>query len=414
MIQLVSVLKKNFQKISLLILFIAVFCFQPKAQRSCGSVAPSPEELQRNPALRFFFDSLDAKYRSWMANRPMQRQTAVRVFPVVFHILHNNNFTNISDAQIFSQMEVINNDFQKLNADWPNIPAVWQGLVANCEIKFCLASKDPNGNYSNGIVRKYTDSTNFVLRHTPKLNSTGGSDAWPTDQYINIWVVPGLFNGTTNTLGYATFPWDLAGYGDGVVLRHNVFGTTGTAAAPFDRGRTLTHELGHFFGVKHIWGDDQSSPNQCSGSDGCDDTPNQAVQSFGCPGFPLTDACSNSNPGIMFMNYMDYTDDACMYMFTPNQKSYMDFYIVNFTNRSSILNNTFNACSNCDDNIILSGTSPGGGAFFKARTITSTQIVGSGGALIYKAGQTIRLQTGFRCASGRTLYAGTEPCYPPN
>jgi hypothetical protein len=111
--------------------------------------------------------------------------------------------------------------------------------------------------------------------------------------------------------------------------------------------------------VKHIWGDDSNSPNQCSGSDGCDDTPNQRIQSGGCPGFPFTDACSNSSPGIMFMNYMDYTDDSCMYMFTPNQKSYMDFYIVNSANRSSLLNNVSTICGSCDVLLISFGKFPG-------------------------------------------------------
>ena len=162
----------------------------------------------------------------------MNRQAVTRVFPVVVHILYNNNandITNISDAQIFSQINVMNNDFQKLNSDWGNTPATWQSLVANCEIKFCLASKDPNSNYTSGIVRKYTDSTNFVLKQTPKHNTTGGSDAWPTDRYINIWVAPSMRTGTT--LGYATFPWDNAGADEGIVIRYTAFVMDQAAAA---------------------------------------------------------------------------------------------------------------------------------------------------------------------------------------
>jgi hypothetical protein len=237
---------KNSGNVFLFFISLSVFHYQGISQRNCGSTVPSPEELIKNPGLKSFYDSLEAKYLSWLLTRPAQSQAAVRVFPIVFHILHNNDFTNISDAQIFSQVEIINKDFQKLNADWTNIPAVWQGLVANCDIKFCLASKDPNGNYTSGIVRKYTDSTNFFLKPSPRHNATGGSDAWPTDRYINIWVVPSLFNGTVNTLGYSSFPWDNAGADDGIVLRHNVFGTMGTAAAPYHKGRTVTHELGIF------------------------------------------------------------------------------------------------------------------------------------------------------------------------
>jgi hypothetical protein len=416
MAQAILSLKKKLWKILLLLVCFNGCYLQGLTQRSCGSIAPSPEELRRNPALKSLFDSINAKYNSWLSART-QRQAATKVFPVVVHILYNNNtgdVTNISDAQIFSQIDVMNNDFQKLNADWANTPATWQGLVANCEIKFCLASKDPNGNYTSGIVRKYTDSTNFVLKQTPRHNTTGGSDAWPTDKYINIWVAPSLNNGITNRLGYATFPWDNAGADDGIVIRHNAFGNNGTAAAPYNLGRTGTHEMGHFFGLKHIWGDDQTMSNRCSGTDDVDDTPNQLVQSGGCPGFPFTDSCSTSNPGIMFMNYMDYTDDACMYMFTNGQKIWMDFFISSYTNRQVLLNNVGNSCGNCDVTLSLSGASPAGGAFYKAAVINSTQDVSAGGTLIYKAGSTIRLQTGFKCTTGRTLYVTTEVCYPSN
>ncbi|HEX5654002.1 MAG TPA: zinc metalloprotease [Chitinophagaceae bacterium] len=414
--QTIFVLKKRMCKIILLFICQAAFYFPGLTQRSCGTSAPSPDELMKNPALRSLYDSMTAKYRSWLSTQ-LQRPTAVRVFPVVVHILYNNNTgdaTNISDAQVFSQIDIINNDFQKLNADWTNTPAAWQGLVANCEIKFCLASKDPNGNYTNGIVRRYTDSTNFVLKPSPKHNNTGGSDAWPTDKYINIWIAPNLNNGVTNRLGYASFPWENDGVEDGIVIRHNAFGNTGTAASPYDEGRTLTHEVGHFFGLRHIWGDDQTMADRCSGSDGVDDTPNQLVSTGGCPGFPLTDSCTNANPGIMFMNYMDYTNDACMYMFTNDQKTLMDFYIITAPNRQVLLNNVNNSCGNCTLTLNLSGNSPGGGAFYKAAVINSTQNVSLGGTLLYKAGTTIRLQPGFRCINGRTLYAGMEVCYPPN
>jgi Pregnancy-associated plasma protein-A len=417
MAQAILRLNKKLWKILLLLGCFTGFYFQGLTQRDCGSITPSPEELRRNPQLKALFDSITAKYQSWSSGPVMERQTVLKVFPVVVHVLYNNNagdVTNISDAQIFSQINVMNNDFQKLNSDWGSTPATWQSLVANCEIKFCLASKDANGNYTSGIVRKYTDSTNFVLKQTPKHNTTGGSDAWPTDRYINIWVAPSLNNGISNRLGYATFPWDNAGADDGIVIRHNAFGNIGTAAMPYHLGRTGTHEMGHFFGLKHIWGDDQSDPNQCSGTDDIGDTPNQAVASGGCPGFPTTDACSMSNPGIMFMNFMDYTDDACMYMFTNGQKIWMDFMISTYNNRAGLLNNVITICGSCNSTLTLSGNSPAGGAFYKAASINSTQVVSAGGTLIYKAGTTTRLLPGFNCTNGKSLYVTNEPCYPSN
>jgi hypothetical protein len=123
---------------------------------------------------------------------------------------------------------------------------------------------------------------------------------------------------SSNLLGYAQFPGGPA-QTDGVVILHSAFGTTGTAAAPFDRGRTATHEIGHWLNLFHIWGDDGTG---CNGTDEVDDTPNQADENTGCPGFP-SPSCANDPNGDMFMNYMDYTDDACMFMFTAGQVTRM-------------------------------------------------------------------------------------------
>jgi len=384
-----------------------MFSLMGSAQRNCPTIIPTPEEFSRDPKLRSFYDSLDTDYRTWLANFT-QRQSVTRVFPIVVHVLYNvnsNHATNISDAQIFSQINIINNDFQRLNADWTNTPDVWEGLVANNEIKFCLASKDPAGNITSGIIRKFTDSTNFIARTSPKHNNTGGSDAWPVDRYINVWVIPQ--SGTL--LGYATFPWISSGAEDGIVIKQSAFGNIGTATPPYNLGRTLTHELGHFFGLIHIWGDDTG----CMGTDQVDDTPDQFLQNGGCPTFPLIDNCSILNPGVMFMNYMDYTDDNCMYMFTTGQKIRMDFHITNFANRQVLLSNTNTSCGGCIETLNLSGNSPVGGAYYKTAAINSTQVVSAGGILTYKASTTIRLLPGFRCNTGRVFFAGTEVCYPP-
>ncbi|MBL7776053.1 MAG: T9SS type A sorting domain-containing protein, partial [Saprospiraceae bacterium] len=148
-----------------------------------------------------------------------------------------------------------------------------------------------------------------------KFYSSGGSDAWPRDAYLNLWVC----DLSSGLLGYAQFPGGPANT-DGVVCDYLYFGTTATGAQPpFDKGRTATHEVGHWLNCYHIWGDDGTS---CTGTDQVADTPNQADENYGCPAFP-TVSCSNGPNGDMFMNYMDYTDDACMNLFTQGQKTRM-------------------------------------------------------------------------------------------
>ena len=286
------------------------------AQRNCASheyllqqLADHPEMLQARERLEDFTRQFVKDYDAMK----FKTTNAAYTIPVVVHVLYKTASQNISDAQINSQIAILNADFQKLNADAANTPQLFSSLVADCQIQFCLAQQDPNGNPTNGIIRKATTKTFYNYNtDNAKFSSQGGDDAWPRDQYLNIWVVPGLLN---NVIGYAQFPGGPAST-DGVVVVHNCFGNTGTASAPFDKGRTATHEVGHWINLRHIWGDDNGA---CSGSDFVDDTPNQGNYNFGCPG----NISSCNNNGDMHMNYMDYTDDACMYMFTNGQKARM-------------------------------------------------------------------------------------------
>jgi ABC-type taurine transport system substrate-binding protein len=226
----------------------------------------------------------------------------VTKIPVVVHVVWNTSTQNISDAQIQSQIDVLNKDFRATNADISQTPSVFQPLIADPQIEFFLAP--------NGIVRKQTTVTSFSHDDKVKSASTGGSDAWPTDKYLNIWVC----NLGGGLLGYAQFPGGPAAT-DGVVCTHTAFGTTGTAQAPFDKGRTATHEIGHWLNLNHIWGDDGTG---CSGTDNVADTPNQGGPNYGTPTFPHV-SCSNGPNGDLFMNYMDYVDDAAMFMFSRGQ-----------------------------------------------------------------------------------------------
>jgi hypothetical protein len=222
-------------------------------------------------------------------------------------------------------LEVLNRDFRMTNPDVASLPAVFQPLAADARIEFELATTDPQGNATDGITRTQTTATGFPDDDTVKSTASGGADAWPADKYLNVWVC----QLTNNLLGYAQFPGGPAET-DGVVILHTAFGNSGTAAAPFDLGRTTTHEIGHWLNLRHIWGDDGTG---CNGDDFVSDTPNQAGSNGGTPTFPHV-TCNNGPNGDLFMNYMDYTDDVAMFMFTGGQVARMQACLD--TDRSSI------------------------------------------------------------------------------
>jgi len=229
--------------------------------------------------------------------------------PTVVHVVHKRAAENISDAQIKSQIKVLNDDFRARNTDRGDVPPSWKGLVGDANIAFELAKRDPEGKATNGITRKKTTRDSFGTGNAVKTVTGGGTPAWPTARYLNIWVC----NLGGGLLGYAQFPGGPART-DGVVILHTAFGTQGTARAPFNRGRTTTHEVGHFLNLRHIWGDTLD----CSGGDRCADTPNCSGPNFGKPNFPHV-TCHNGPNGDMYMNYMDYVDDDAMFMFTAGQ-----------------------------------------------------------------------------------------------
>lgn len=238
-------------------------------------------------------------------------------------MLWNTADQNISDLQIQSQIDVLNRDYQLLNSDAINANDPFKGLQADCQIEFCMARRDPNGLSTNGIIRKQTAKTSFSIQNDDaKFSDQGGDDIWDRNSYLNLWVVPQIeSNSQSGILGYAQFPGGSALI-DGVVVGYKYFGTRGTAEAPFNLGRTATHEIGHWFNLKHIWGANLPAIFSCFDSDGVDDTPNQDDANFGCPSVPKT-SCFNGPNGDMFMNFMDYTNDGCMYMFSLGQKDRM-------------------------------------------------------------------------------------------
>jgi hypothetical protein len=268
--------------------------------------------LELDPSYRQARLAINAEAR--VAVGAVERVGPVRI-PVVVHVVWNTAEQNISQAQITSQIDVLNRDYRRTNPDLSTVPAPFAGLVADAEVEFVLADRDPAGNPTNGVTRQQTTVGSFTFDDAVKSAATGGTDAWPSDQYLNLWVCQ-LGGGL---LGYAQFPGGPVAT-DGVVVTHDGFGTTGTAAPPFDMGRTATHEIGHWLNLYHIFGND--SPSTCTDSDEVDDTPNQLGPNFGCPAFPHI-SCNNGPNGDLFVNYMDYVDDPCMVMFTHGQVARM-------------------------------------------------------------------------------------------
>jgi hypothetical protein len=233
--------------------------------------------------------------------------------PVVVHVLYRTDNENISDDQIRSQIESLNADLNRENGDFNAVPAVFAAKAGRTDIRFVLATADPAGRATNGIIRRKTSTVLWINDDRIKRSATGGSDAWDSRQYLNIWVG----NTSSSLLGFSTFPGADAEK-DGIVIRYDVFGTRGRVTSPWNKGRTLTHELGHWLGLRHIWGD---SP---CGDDGVEDTPRQRTGNRGIPVFPrLNTGCDNGPDGDMFMNFMDLSDDAALLMFTAGQASLM-------------------------------------------------------------------------------------------
>ena len=281
-------------------------------RRQCGAMSAHYRLLETDPNFRQ--RQVDLEH---LCARRLMPGAALRpgitTIPVVVHVVYNAASENISAAQIRSQIAVLNRDFRATNPDKSKVPTVFAGLVADVRIQFALATRDPAGRRTSGIRRIRTTRTSFGTGDTVKSAASGGADPWPIAKYLNIWVCT-LSGGL---LGYAQFPGGPPAT-DGVVILNTAFGTNGTAAAPFNLGRSATHEIGHWLNLRHIWGDTED----CSGGDLVADTPNAEGPNFGNPTFPQI-SCSNGPNGEMFMNYMDYVDDDSMFMFTPQQVARM-------------------------------------------------------------------------------------------
>ena len=237
---------------------------------------------------------------------------AILTIPVVVHVIWHTTTENIFSATIAAQFDFSGKDYRRLNTDTINTPPAFQSVAADAEIEFCLATIDPSGNPTSGITRTYTDSLTFVagpgIGNSMKHSSSGGIDAWDTHNYLNIWIV-----NLSNASGFASNPMQHGSADDGIVMNYTNINNT----------HLMSHEIGHYLDLMHIYGMESASCQTMDGGDGVSDTPDQAWSTFGCPSFPQTDSCTTTAPGIMFMNFMDQTSSACQNLFTQGQVTRM-------------------------------------------------------------------------------------------
>ncbi len=266
--------------------------------RGCASQEVLEAQIQADPSLLIKMNKIEAfTENSIFQNRLVNGKIEI---PVVVNVLYRTAAENISLAQIQSQIDVLNKDFNALNTDYALVPAAFSAVKANVEISFVLQN----------VVRKATNTVSWSTTDAMKKSAKGIVPTTPST-VLNMWCC----NMGGGILGYAQFPGGAAAT-DGVVIDNNAFGSTGTAAAPFNLGRTATHEVGHWMNLRHIWGD------ATCGSDMVADTPSHNTANYGVPAYPHYSTCTGT-PIEMTMNYMDYTDDKAMYMFSLGQKSRM-------------------------------------------------------------------------------------------
>jgi hypothetical protein len=279
---------------------------EPEAitQRNCAANEVLEAQMAADPALKNRMAEIEAFTQRAIASGETARLVNGQiVIPVIVNVLYNSAAENISLAQIQSQIDVLNQDYTKTNSDIGLTPAEFTDEATNVGIKFELA----------GVVRKATNKKSWGTNDAMKKSAMGGIDPTDPTHNLNMWSC----NLGQGLLGYAQFPGGNQAT-DGVVILYSAFGSrklcpSGTFISKYDLGRTATHEVGHWMNLRHIWGD------ATCGNDQVGDTPQHNAANYGCPSYPHKSTCTGT-PTEMTMNYMDYTDDACMYLFSNGQR----------------------------------------------------------------------------------------------
>ena len=312
-------MRKSFTIYFILSMFATFFFAQENGYQRCYTMENLERLKSENPRLEEQMVMNESKLQELINSGVAKREAEnVYVIPTVVHVVYRTSAQNISDNMVLSQFRVLNEDFRKM-VGTPGYNNVDVG--ANTNIVFRLAQVDPDGNPTTGITRKQTTTTSFGLNDQVKFESSGGVNAWPTNKYLNVWVC----NITSGYLGYAQFPNSGSVNTDGVVILYSAFGFN-SPASPYNKGRTTTHEVGHWLNLRHIWGD-----GPCGVDDFVSDTPESDASNFGCPTGHTS--CGSVD---MIENYMDYTNDLCMNIFTDGQTQRMAGTNLGF--RSSLFN----------------------------------------------------------------------------
>lgn len=289
-------------------LFTANFIW---AQHECRSFEYQQRLIQIQPSLiksrQAINEFIQQKESALISSSARAGEVKTITIPVIVHILYHYPSENISDEIVRSQIAALNRDFRKLNDDTTKIPVPFKDLAADCGIEFRLAMVDVSGRATSGIIHKYTPITNWEMDDKIKFSSEMGDDAWDAASYLNIWV------GTLSANGYSSSPGDPAKI-DGIVISNRSFGIINSGK--YNKGRTAVHETGHWLGLRHLWGD-----TYC-GDDGIGDTPKQQTFTSGCPS-SVRVSCNNGPFGDMYMDYMDFTNDDCLVIFTEGQRQKM-------------------------------------------------------------------------------------------
>ena len=324
----------------------------------CATMERVDMLFKKFPERKLLAEKLSKEIPATNSLRVAKRLESVVYVPVVFHIVLPNPYV-ITEEVVQSQLAALNADFAGTNADSTNIPPAFQAIRGHSMIQFVIAKRTPSGALTNGIERITSSTTGNPNNVTDSIKraSLGGADAWDPNSYVNIWV--GNIANNDGTLGYTQIPGSGVPADDGIFCNILGFGVSTCNASSYNKARTIVHEMGHYFGLFHIWGDDENDSNKCAGDDfraltvegstytlpptlynppgqgntpkDIGDTPNQAVATTNCPAGPVvTDQCTSTPPGILYQDFMDYTLDACYSMFTRKQVERMEYVLTTY------------------------------------------------------------------------------------
>lgn len=337
-----------------LLYFLFIFCMvltQQAMAQKCVTTQVDSINNSRHPEWKASRKRFEQKLQEHIHAQKFKQQrttgaAAIYTIPVVVHVIHNTSSgaiggKNIPTQQILDQIAVLNEDYRRTNADTTNTPSIYKPVAADVQIEFCLAVRDPDGEPTNGILRVYNAQPSFDAYDPADEVFMKGLSYWPSDEYLNIWVC----DLEAGVLGYAQFPSDISdnqgpAATDGVVIDYSTFGRNISTSNKYNLGRTTTHEVGHWLDLIHIWGDE----SDCSGDDFCADVPPCSNDFYaGKPSCNAPIQCGNTR---MIQNYMDYSDDACMNMFSSDQKARMQSAMAVSPRRIAI-QNSLGCCNTC-------------------------------------------------------------------